>query len=314
MKLAFIIDPLDALNPKKDSSLDFMLEALRRGHQVSVFEYSDVRSRDGRVFARSTAVTAEVVALTAGTAVRRAGTPAVVPLSEFQFVFIRKDPPFDTQYLALTYLLDVASGETRFVNSPRGLREVNEKLFANRYAQHAPSTVVTWDLEEARSFAAGHTKVVLKPTFLGSGSGVFLTSVQDENFEQLFRTVLRMESLGPVVVQAYMPEGKAGDTRVFLLDGEPVAALGRRPPENDFRANVAQGGTAFATTLSATQASIARELGVELKQAGIVFAGLDFIGDRLIETNVTSPTLIQELRRLSGFDMSKTLLDHLGIV
>jgi len=314
VKLAFIIDPLDALNPKKDSSLDLMLEAIRRGHEVSVLEYSDVISRDGRVFARSTVVAAEAVALTAGTTVRRAAPASVLPLSTYQFVFIRKDPPFDTQYLALTYLLDAATHETRIVNSPSGLREVNEKLFANRYARHAPSTVVTWDFEEARRFAAGCFKVVLKPTFLGSGSGVFLTSAQDENFEQLFRTVLRMESLGPVVVQAYMPEGKAGDTRVFLLDGEPVAALGRRPPENDFRANVAQGGTAFAATLSDAQAGIARELGVELKQAGIVFAGLDFIGDRLIETNVTSPTLIQELRRLSGFDMSKTLLDHLGIV
>ena len=311
MHCAFLIDPLESLKPKKDSSLDLMITGFRRGYRISILDYRDVLLENGEVFAQLTEVQVTADPATGSAVVSRKGAPLRVPLAECDVVFIRKDPPFDSQYLAVTYLLDAASPKIRFVNSPRGVREVNEKLFATHFAEAAPRTLVTWDLQAALKFAGAFAKVVLKPIFLGSGASIFLSSAGDTNFRTCFETILKLETPSPVVVQEYLPEGVHGDTRVMLLNGVPMAALGRRPAQGDFRANIAQGGEAFAVELTEGQRRVATAIGPELAKLGIVFAGLDFIGDKLIETNVTSPTLIQELRRVSGFDMSEKLLDFL---
>lgn len=312
MHLAFLIDPLDSLKPKKDSSLDLMVEASRRKHAIWLTEYSQVKLSKGELVVEATEVTVGEAVLQSkkpSDHVRPVNASRRIPIAHFDVVFIRKDPPFDSQYLALTYLLDQAEHRKRFVNSPRGIREVNEKLFASRFNSLTPSTLVTWELREALHFAAEYERVVLKPVFLGSGKGILLSSHKDDNFRPFFDSILNMEPRGPVIVQEYLPEGAQGDTRVMLLNGVPLAALGRRPAPGDFRANIAAGGEPFAVELTADQEGVARDLGQELKRLGIVFAGLDFIGKRLIEINVTSPTLIQELRRVSGFDMSRRILD-----
>lgn len=312
MHFAFLIDPLASLKPKKDSSLALMVEAARREHRVSIFEYGDVTLEKGALFAKATElqVGPEVLkAERAESGVRSLGPAQRVPMETFERVFIRKDPPFDTAYLALTYLLDRPDQGRRFVNAPAGIRQVNEKLYATRYAAYTPETLVTWNLEAALGFAQNYERVVLKPSFLGSGQGVELTSAGAADFEAIFRGVLAMNEGGPAIVQQYLTEGRAGDVRVMLIDGTPLAAVGRRPPPGDFRANIAVGGEAFAVGLSSEQARIASELGHDLRELGIVFAGLDFIGDKLIEINVTSPTLIQELRRVSGLDMASRILD-----
>ncbi|MEM9422291.1 MAG: glutathione synthase, partial [Pseudomonadota bacterium] len=160
-------------------------------------------------------------------------------------------------------------------------------------------------------FAKKHEKVVLKPSYFGAGSGVVLSAADDPDFGGHIQTILDIEPKGPVIAQGFLPEVADGDTRVMMLNGEVMGAVGRRPPEGEFRANIAQGGTEFAPTLSNAQRAIAKEVGAFLVEHGIVYAGLDFIGNHLIEMNVTSPTLVQELRRVGGPDMSKLIWDHL---
>jgi glutathione synthase len=313
LQLAFLIDPLASLKPKKDSSLALMVEAARRGHDVWILEYEQVSFEKGELFAHATQVRVQAELLSASTPtshVTPLGPARRLDMTHFDRVFIRKDPPFDSQYLALTYLLDRPGHEGRFINSPRGIREVNEKLFATRYAAFTPETLVTWSFSEAQDFARRYEKVVLKPTYFGSGKGVSLSAHGDPQFESTFAATLALESRGPVLVQQYLPEGKAGDTRVMLLDGVPLAAVGRRPAPGEFRANIALGGEAVAVEIRPEQRHIASSIGRELTQLGIIFAGLDFIGDKLIEINVTSPTLMQELRRVSGFDITQRILDR----
>jgi glutathione synthase len=314
VQLAFLIDPLASLKPKKDSSLALMVEAVRRGHQVSVCEFGQVSVENGVIFADATALRVSEELLTSSSVGSHAvplGPARRVSVEQFDRVFIRKDPPFDSQYLALTYLLDRPGHEGRFINAPRGIREVNEKLFATRFVDFTPQTLVTWSFEEALRFARQYEKVVLKPSYFGSGKGVSLSSHADPGFPATFASTLALEPIGPVLVQQYLPEGKAGDTRVMLLDGVPVAAVGRRPAPGEFRANIALGGEAVAVEIRPEQRRIAVELGKELTRLGILFAGLDFIGDKLIEINVTSPTLMQELRRVSGFDLAARILDRM---
>jgi len=313
VQLAFLIDPLSSLKPKKDSSIALMVEAARRGHQVWILEFAHVSLEGGAIFADASEVrvSAEVLSSsTATTHVVPVGPSQRVNVEHFDRVFIRKDPPFDSQYLALTYLLDQPGHEGRFVNAPRGIREVNEKLFATRYSAFTPHTLVTWSYQEALRFARQYEKVVIKPSYFGSGKGVSLSSHSHPDFASTFATTLALEPIGPVLVQQYLPEGKGGDTRVMLLDGVPLAAVGRRPAPGEFRANIALGGEAARAEISAEQGRIALEIGKDLTGLGIVFAGLDFIADKLIEINVTSPTLMQELQRVSGFDMAARILDR----
>jgi glutathione synthase len=313
VQLAFVIDPLASLKPKKDSSIALMVEAVRRKHEVAIFEFSQVSFEKGTLFADATfvSVSPEVLEQSTPTGhIVAKGPKQRVDVERFDRVFIRKDPPFDSQYLALMYLLDRPGHAGRFINSPQGIRDVNEKLFATRYSAYTPETLVTWSFEEAAAFARQYEKVVLKPSYFGSGKGVSLSGQSDPDFAATFASTLALEPLGPVLVQQYLPEGKAGDTRVMVLDGVPLAAVGRRPAPGEFRANIALGGEAIAVEISAEQRRIATELGKDLVRLGILFAGLDFIGNKLIEINVTSPTLMQELRKVSGFDMAARILDR----
>jgi glutathione synthase len=313
--LLFIIDPLATLKPRKDSSLDLMVAACRRGHQVSIVESENISLLRGMPTAYATELTVDDTVLRSDVATsvaKEVGEPSWKAMKEFDAVFVRKDPPFDANYLALTYILEAAESSTQFVNSPSGLRTVSEKLYAARFWRHTPSTLVTWQFEQAARFAKDFNEVVLKPSFLGSGTGVFRSSRSDDNFRGYFDLILGMRGGGPVIVQEYLAQGAEGDTRVMLLRGKPVAALGRRPAPGEFRANIAVGGEPFGVQLTREQEQISVDLGAELAKLGIVFAGIDFIGDRLIEINVTSPTLIQELRRVSGFDMSARILDSIG--
>ena len=313
MQLAFVIDPLASLKPKKDSSLALMVEAVRRKHQVAICEFSQISFEKGGIYVDATFVNVSPELLEQATPTAHVvptGPKRRVNVEQLDRVFIRKDPPFDSHYLALMYLLDRPGHAGRFINSPQGIRDVNEKLFVTRYGAFTPETLVTWSFEEAAEFARQYEKVVLKPSYYGSGKGVSLSSHSDPNFNATFASTLALEPLGPVLVQQYLPEGKGGDTRVMLLDGVPLAAVGRRPAPGEFRANIALGGEAVAVEIRPEQRRIATELGKDLAQLGILFAGLDFIGDKLIEINVTSPTLMQELRRVSGFDMAERILDR----
>lgn len=315
MKCCFILDPIEKLKPYKDSSLALMHEAQRRGFEVYAAGFSDASILNGRpeLSARRVAMSDGLLSEKTAAAPHYVEHAAeIIPVEAFGAVFIRKDPPFDSDYFSLTLMLDAAAeGATRFVNAPRGLRDVSEKLVATRFAKHAPKTLATYSTERARAFAAAFEGVVLKPSYFGAGEGVEKSAASDPEFDAAFARTLATEPKGPVIVQEFLPEIVDGDCRVMIIAGAVEGAVGRRPADGEFRANIAAGGSEFAVELSPKQSAICAEIGPFLTSRGIFFAGADFIGDRLIEINVTSPTLIHELRRVSGLDMAAVIWNKL---
>ncbi|MEM6650791.1 MAG: hypothetical protein AAF603_11135, partial [Pseudomonadota bacterium] len=285
MHACFIIDPLDGLNPYKDSSIDLMMEAAARGYHTDILE--DLNSIAGG----SDGVSAKVQTVNFVPHVREHKTLDLEHrslsalrrhnLADYDVIFIRLDPPFDMRYFSLALLLSPLEGKTIFVNSPKGLRVISEKLSALHFAQSTPQTLVSYDKDVLRDFAQHHEKVVLKPSYFGSGQGIAISSADDPKFDEKIQTILDIDPKGPAIVQGFLPEVVDGDTRVMMLEGEVMGALGRKPPEGDFRANIAVGGNEFAVELSEAQKAAAREVGHYLKKEGIIYAGLDFIGDAL---------------------------------
>lgn len=315
MKACFVIDDLSGLKPYKDTSLDLMLAGLRRSVEIDVCGFTDFSALEGEVLASAhpLRVVGDVGAATERFfEVTAVGAKRQVSAADYDVIFIRKDPPFDSDYFSLTLLLSPLEGRVTFVNSPQGLRNVSEKLSTLNFARYAPRTLISYSQDEIGRFAAAHDQVVLKASYFGSGKGVFISSAAAPDFSAILDQILALEPKGPVIAQEFLPEVHAGDTRVMMLNGEPVAALGRKPDEHDFRANIAAGGTPFAVELSDVQRACAREIGAYLRSEKIIFAGIDFIGDKLIEINVTSPTLIQELRQVGGPDVSAMIWDSLG--
>ncbi|MET0544764.1 MAG: glutathione synthase [Caulobacterales bacterium] len=314
MRACFIIDPIEKLKPKKDSSIDLMIEAASRGYQVDFCLYNDVN-------AGSEGVSGEVRSIEMSPDIRatykwdpslaKIGAARNANFADYDVIFIRKDPPFDDGYFSLTLLLEPLEKKVVFVNSPRGVRTVSEKLSALHFAEFTPPTFASYSVERLRTFAQRFDKVVLKPCYLGSGEGVVVSYAADEKFKDYVEFILDRAPRGPVIAQAFLPEIVDGDTRVMMIDGEPIAALGRKPSEGDFRANIAVGGTEFFVEPTPAQMTIAKTIGGFLRENKIIFAGIDLIGEKLIEINVTSPTLIQELRRVGGPDISKKLWDAL---
>ena len=308
MDLAFLIDPLAGLKAYKDSSVAMMREAARRGHGVSVFEQGDMVWRDGRVEARTTALTvsdddADWV---------RTGDTASGDLARFDAVLMRKDPPFDMEYVYATYLLELAErGGARVHNRPRSLRDFNEKLAIARYPQFTAPTVVTRSETEIRAFLAEQGEIVLKPLDGMGGSSVFRLSRQDPNLGVVIETLTQFGNR-TVMAQRYLPEIREGDKRVLVIDGRPAPyALARIPREGESRGNLAAGGRGVAQPLSARDREIAETLGPDLKAHGLLIVGLDIIGSHLTEVNVTSPTCMREILDQTGFSVPAMVLDAL---
>lgn len=314
MRALFIIDPIEKLNPYKDSSIDMMAIAQARGHTCAYCTKDMISAGAAGVFAhtRSVHLTDDARQHTSISAERvQVGAATWEDLSAFDAVFIRPDPPFDDHYVSLTLLLEPLEEHVQFVNSPRGVRAVSEKLSALNFPEAIPPTLATYQADDARRFAQAHEQVVLKPSYFGSGTGIAISSASDPDFDEAIAKILALAPHGPVIVQGFLPEVAKGDVRMMVVDGEPVGTLGRKPAEGEFRANIAAGGTEMQIDASPRQLEIAAQVGPYLRQNGILFAGLDFIGDYLIELNVTSPTLIQQLRRLGGPDISKMIWKHL---
>ncbi len=315
MRACFIVDQIDTMIPYKDTSLDLMVEAQARGHTVDAIEgfHGVSAGTDGVVGqVRSIRLSPDVrdnKKLTADNAT--IGEARTEDLAGYDAIFIRNDPPFGMDYFSMALLLSPLEGKVQFVNSPNGLRVISEKLSSLCFPSFIPDSFASYDPVALRTFAQKHEKVVLKPSYFGAGSGVVLSAASDPDFEKHIETILAIEPKGPVIAQGFLPEVADGDTRVMMLAGKVMGAVGRKPPEGEFRANIAQGGTEFAADLSDRQMAIAEEVGRFLTEHRIIYAGLDFIGDHLIEMNVTSPTLVQELRRVGGPDMSKLIWDYL---
>jgi glutathione synthase len=229
-------------------------------------------------------------------------------LSEFDAVFIRKDPPFDAQYLYLTQLLDLATDTTFIVNSPTGVRDANEKLFALQFAEHIPRTIVTSSPARIQEFLGEiGGRGVIKPLDGAGGFGVFLLSKDDPNLRALI-DLQTLEGRRAALVQEYLPEVREGDKRVLLLDGQVLGAIRRVPLGNDIRANIHVGGSVQPTQLTRAEQSLVSSVGEVLRRRGLWFAGIDLISERLIEINVTSPTGIQQLSRHLGTPVEQDVI------
>ena len=289
MKLAFILDPLGHLKTAKDSSLAIMHEALSRGHQVFVSLQHDLFLRHGQAKLVTKPWTFN-------------GSMSVVGESQeslptaFDALIMRKDPPFDNEYLYSTYLLEIAANQgAKVYNSPSAMRNWNEKLSVTRFIDLAPASLVTANNSLLREFLQEQQDIVVKPLDGMGGSSVFRLNTKDPNLGVILETITDF-GRRTIMAQRYLPEILQGDKRIIMIDGEPLPyALARIPMAGETRGNLAAGGTGVAQDLSKRDLSIAHTVGPVLKQAGLFFVGLDVIGDYLTEINVTSPTGMVEI-------------------
>ena len=308
MKIAFIADPLDGFKTYKDSTFAMMAEAVSRGYQIHAFEPRDMVLSNG-------AVTAHVAQLTlTGDQPDwyRAAPRKAQALSEFDVVVMRKDPPFDMEYVYATYLLELAENQgARIVNKPAAIRDHNEKLAIAQFPQYTAPTLVTSDDARLRAFHAEHLDIILKPLDGMGGTGVFRIRDDAMNLGAIIET-LTANGCQSIMAQRYIPAIVKGDKRILLIGGGVVPySLARIPQGTEVRGNLAVGGVGVAQPLSNRDLEIANGIAPVLAARGLLLVGLDVIGDCMTEINVTSPTCFQEIRQQTGFNVAGMFVDAL---
>ena len=308
MKIAFVVDPLDDFKIYKDSTYAMMREAAAREHGLYVLQQEDMAWHNGTVsgHTRRLHLTGDKEAW------YRVEAPQVTPLKEFDAVLMRKDPPFDMEYVYSTYLLELAQAQgARVFNDPRAVRDCNEKMTIARFPQFTAPTLVTRRAGLVREFLSTHGDIILKPLDGMGGTSVFRVHSKDPNLSVIIETVTHY-GRRTVMAQRFIPEIADGDKRVLLIGGKPVPhALARIPKPGETRGNLAAGGTGVARELTPRDREIAEALAPQLHAQGLLLVGLDVIGDYLTEVNVTSPTCFQEIREQTGFNVAGMMLDAL---
>jgi glutathione synthase len=308
MKIAFLADPLNTFKTYKDSTYAMMVEAVKRGHTIYAFEQKDMALESG-------IVTANVVRVSLTGDDKdwyRASAPAAMFLSEFDAILLRKDPPFDMEYIYTTYLLELAETQgARVFNKPQAIRDHNEKLAIAQFSKYTSPTLVTRDAARLRAFHAEHQDVILKPLDGMGGIGIFRVRQDGLNLGSIIET-LTDNGHRTIMIQRFIPEIVAGDKRVLVIGGKVVPySLARIPQGSEVRGNLAAGGIGVAQPLTARDREIGEALGPVLLQRGLLLVGLDVIGDYLTEVNVTSPTCFQEIKQQAGFDVAEMFIDAL---
>jgi glutathione synthase len=307
-QLGVVMDPIAGINPAKDSSLAMLLEAQRRGYALWYFEQQDVRLRNG--VAQGSARALRV--MDSKTEWFELGPREERPLSALDVILMRKDPPFGTEYIYTTYLLERAElTGVLVVNKPQSLRDMNEKVYTAWFPQCCPETVITRSMADMRAFLAEHGRIVVKPLHGMGGRSIFVLSQGDNNANVVFET-LTDYGQQYAMAQTFIPEITRGDKRIIIVDGKPVGrVLARIPAPDDNRGNLVAGAQPEVRELTERDEWICAQVGPVLRERGVLFAGLDVIGDYLTEINVTSPTGIRELQKLGGLDVAATLFDAL---
>ena len=311
LSVAVLMDPIGSIKLAKDTTFAMLLEAERRGHTLLYMEQHDLALRDGNPWARLAPLSVQEDAQHWFTL----GQQEWRDLRELDVVLLRKDPPVDGQFIYDTMVLEIAQGAgVTLVNDARALRDCNEKLFALQFPQCIVPTLVSRDAGELRRFTAEHREVVLKPLDGMGGRGIFRVRHGDSNLNSMLETLLGGDSHGAgaqmTIAQKYIPEISAGDKRILVVDGEPVPwALARIPQGSEFRGNLAAGGRGEGVPLSTRDRWIVDQVAPELRRRGLLFVGLDVIGDYLTEINVTSPTCVRELDSQFGLNISAQLFD-----
>jgi glutathione synthase len=307
VRLAVVMDPIAAIKPAKDSTLAMLLAAQRRGWTLEYLEQRDLWLRDGVAFGRLRPLEVRDDPRTW----YALGEPRVAPLHELDVLLMRKDPPFDTEYIYTTYILERAEARgTLVVNRPQGLRDMNEKVYTAWFPQCCAPTLITRVMDDMRGFLAEHGRIVCKPLHGMGGKSIFVIEQGDKNATVVFETLTEYGQRY-AIVQRYLPEiVESGDARVLLVDGEPVPyALARIPAATDNRGNLAAGARAEGRPLNDRDRWLAGQIGPTVRERGMLFVGLDVIGDYVTEINVTSPTCIRELDRQFGIDIGGMLMD-----
>ena len=304
LTVAIQMDPIETVSIDADSSFALALEAQQRGHALLYYGPRALTLREGKVMARARPL---AVRPTAGDHFTL-GESSVYDLSTADVVLMRQDPPFDMAYITATHILERLQPATLVFNDPAEVRNAPEKLFVTLFPDLMPPTLITSDAAEIRAFREHHRDIILKPLYGNGGAGVFRVRPDDENLGALLEmfTAFYRE---PIVVQRYLPEVRKGDKRIILIDGEFAGAINRVPAIGEARSNMHVGGKPEPATLTAREKVICETIGPELKKRGLIFAGIDVIGDYLTEINVTSPTGIQEVKRFGGPDGAKLIWD-----
>jgi glutathione synthase len=305
VKLAFIIDPIHLLDPCHDTSIALIEAAQILGHEVWITQANLLSVVEGKAWAVLQRVELVPVQLVEGRWVAaspwyKLSDSYLTSLETMDAVFMRTDPPVNDSYLYATYILDyIDQNKTLLINSPSGIRGANEKMYALQFTKAIPETIVSADKEFIREFVKAKGAAVLKPLGNKAGEGILFLQSSDRNFNSIVE-LSTLQGRVPVMVQTYLPEAKAGDKRIILLNGEPIGALNRLSSGTDFRNNMATGGTVAQTEITPRENEICTQVAERLRQDGLIFVGIDVIGGYLTEVNVTSPTGIREIDRLDG--------------
>ena len=304
LKVAVQMDPIAAINIQGDSTFAMMLEAQTRGHEIFYYQTRTLALGDGTLSA-------------SGQEVKLRDEPGNhaslremkrIDLGSYDVVLMRQDPPFDMNYITATHLLEHIHPMTLVVNDPMEVRNAPEKLYVLRYRQFMPATLISRDPSEISAFRREHGDIILKPLYGNGGAGVFRLGEGDQNFSallELFEQAFRE----PFIAQKYLSDVRKGDKRIILVDGKAVGAINRVPSATENRSNMHVGGKPEPTTLTKREHEICEALGPDLKKRGLIFVGLDVIGDYLTEINVTSPTGIREVKRFGGEDIAALIWD-----
>ena len=307
IKVGFQMDPLDNIDPRLDTSFRLAEEAELRGYSVFHYLPNNLTFSKARIIANGHFVK-----------LNRKQNPSFTILKnktidighDLDILWIRQDPPFNMDYLSSTYLLDFVGNETLIVNNPFWVRNFPEKLLVLNYPQLMPATIITSRIEVIQEFREKYGDIILKPLYGNGGAGVFKINYNDKNFVALFE-LFQMNSTEPLIAQEFLPEVINGDKRIILLDGEILGAINRIPQKGEIRSNMHVGGKAVATELSIDEIKICEQIGSTLKEHGQIFVGIDVIGGKLTEINVTSPTGLQELEKFENKNLASKVWDKL---
>ncbi len=304
LRVAIQMDPVESIDIRGDTSFALGLEAQNRKHELHYYLPESLTLADGRPEAVCrTLLLRDTVGdhFTAGESIRR-------DLSTFEVILMRQDPPFDMAYITATHLLEMLPPTTMVVNNPAEVRNAPEKLLVNLFADLMPPTLISRDSEIIKAFRERHQDIIIKPLFGNGGAGVFRLAPGDQNLNSLLEMFFA-RSREPIMVQSYLPAVRDGDKRIILVNGKAVGAVNRVPMEGEARSNLHVGGSAMATDLTARDIKICEWIGPELRRRGLLFVGIDVIGDYLTEINVTSPTGVREILALSGIDVAALTWD-----
>ena len=306
LKVAIQMDPVAAVNPLSDTSYLMALNAQARGHRLWTYQPDRLALEGRRVTARGRSLE-----------VREGQTPAVregdleiLELSEFDVILMRQDPPFDLAYITATHILEHIHPATLVVNDPAAVRNAPEKLLVTHFPGVQPPTLVTRDMDAIQDFRDRYPDMILKPLYGGGGSGVVRLKPDDSNLDAMLELHFAI-SRDPVICQAFLPAVTKGDKRILIVDGEPVGAINRVPAAGQIRSNLRVGGSAEAVELTARDRELCGIISPTLKAQGLMFVGVDVIGDYLTEINVTSPTGAQQLKRFTGVDATAIMWDRI---